>query len=147
MAGGDKLTFKQEKFCRNIVKGMNKSDAYRDAYDAEDMKDKTINENASRLSKDSKITARIEKLQEDQRILLEYDISAHIKELDEVKESAMCPRGEYGNVNEASAVRAVELKGKVLGMYVEKKESKVEVAGTINVSVVTGKKKKKEAKK
>ena len=59
------LTDKQEKFAQAVaLEGMSLSDAYRAAYDAGRMKDKTVNEKACVLAKDGKITARINELRE-----------------------------------------------------------------------------------
>lgn len=60
----NKLTAKREIFCTEYVKSDNASEAYRIAFSCAKMKDKTINENASRLLKDSKVTARVKELQE-----------------------------------------------------------------------------------
>lgn len=57
-----KLTAKQEAFCQAIADGMGQADAYRTAYDAEDMKDETIYPHASRLMKNDKVAARIAEL-------------------------------------------------------------------------------------
>jgi hypothetical protein len=59
-----KLTAKQEAFCQGIADGLGQADAYRAAYDAEDMKDNTIYPLASKLMKNSKVTARIAELRE-----------------------------------------------------------------------------------
>ena len=59
-----KLTEKQEKFCRELVKTGNKTKAYKAAYDTSNMLDKTINERASRLSKEYKISARLKQMRE-----------------------------------------------------------------------------------
>ena len=56
------LTAKQEAFCQGIADGLGQADAYRAAYDAEGMKDNTIYPLASKLMKNSKITARIAEL-------------------------------------------------------------------------------------
>lgn len=56
------LTPKQEAFAQAIASGMEQSAAYRAAYTATKMNDKTIHETASRLRKDSKVTARIKEL-------------------------------------------------------------------------------------
>lgn len=56
------LTAKQEAFCQGIADGLGQADAYRAAYDAEGMKDNTIYPLASKLMKNSKITARITEL-------------------------------------------------------------------------------------
>lgn len=59
------LTQKQENFVKNIVfEGMTYSDAYRSAYSTSKMSDKTINEKASALANDGKITARMAELRD-----------------------------------------------------------------------------------
>lgn len=58
-----KLTYKQDKFARLVGTGISQSEAYRSAYDAEGMSDKTISEAASRLANDSTIAARITAIQ------------------------------------------------------------------------------------
>jgi phage terminase small subunit len=57
------LTVKQERFCQGIANAMTSSDAYKAAYDADNMKDKTIHEKACILVKKDKIAARIKQLQ------------------------------------------------------------------------------------
>ncbi len=56
------LTAKQEAFCQGIADGLGQADSYRAAYDAEGMKDNTIYPLASKLMKNSKVTARIAEL-------------------------------------------------------------------------------------
>jgi len=127
----DSLTLKQETFARNIIKGMSQSDAYRDAYDAENMAQETIHVKASELAKDGKVGARIECLRADQMKLLDYDLTAHLKELDEVKQDAK-------DANQHStAGKMIELKGKALGMYVDKSEVTTEHKGNISINIVT----------
>lgn len=57
-----KLTAKQEAFCQGIADGLGQAEAYRAAYDAEGMKDNTVYPLASKLMKNSKVTARIAEL-------------------------------------------------------------------------------------
>lgn len=56
------LTAKQEKFVRNLIQGMSQREAYKKSYNAENMTDKTIDEEACRLFNDSKISARYNEL-------------------------------------------------------------------------------------
>ena len=56
------LTQKQSSFVENLSMGFNASDAYRAAYNASEMSDKTIWEASSRLSKNPKIVARLDQL-------------------------------------------------------------------------------------
>lgn len=57
-----KLTAKQEAFCQGIADGLGQADAYRSAYDAEDMKENSVYVNASKLMKNAKVTQRIKEL-------------------------------------------------------------------------------------
>lgn len=56
------LTAKQEAFCQAIADGMNQSDAYRHAYNAENMKPESVNVNASKLMADTKVRLRVNDL-------------------------------------------------------------------------------------
>ena len=56
------LTAKQEAFCQGIADGLGQADAYRAAYDAEDMKENSVYVQASKLMKNPKITQRIAEL-------------------------------------------------------------------------------------
>lgn len=58
------LTPKQEKFAQAVASGMTQADAYRHAYNAENMADSTIWSRASELAADSKVSGRIKALQE-----------------------------------------------------------------------------------
>lgn len=58
----NKLTIKQEKFCQLYIELGNASEAYRQSYDVGGSKTETINENASRLLADSKVSARVKEL-------------------------------------------------------------------------------------
>jgi len=62
------LTVKQEKFAQNLFTGMSQREAYTDAYNAQNMLDKTIDEEACRLANDCKITAKIEQLTEELKL-------------------------------------------------------------------------------
>jgi phage terminase small subunit len=58
----DKLTIKQEKYAQGLFKGLTQREAYKQAYDANNMTDKTIDERACVLASDNKITTRLEQL-------------------------------------------------------------------------------------
>ena len=58
------LTPKQEKFAQAVASGMTQADAYRHAYNAENMTDSTIWSRASELAADGKVSGRIKALQE-----------------------------------------------------------------------------------
>lgn len=52
------LTFKQEKFVQELIKGNSQREAYKIAYNASKMTDKTIDERASRLFNQYKVKTR-----------------------------------------------------------------------------------------
>lgn len=59
------LTPKQERFCQCIADGMSQADAYRNAFDVKPTtKPETVQESASRLMKDPKVSARVAFLRE-----------------------------------------------------------------------------------
>ena len=58
------LTPKQELFCQEYIRTGNKTEAYKIAYSTKNMKSKTINERATRLSNECKISARIDELRQ-----------------------------------------------------------------------------------
>lgn len=59
----NKLTCKQEAFAQNLFqRRMTQRQAYKEAYDASNMKDNTIDRNAFELARSNKITARIQEL-------------------------------------------------------------------------------------
>ena len=59
---GEKLTLKQEKFVQNLIEGQTQREAYKNSYNAEKMKDETIDSKASNLFKVDKIRARYDEL-------------------------------------------------------------------------------------
>ena len=73
------LTTKQEKFAQAVASGMTQADAYRHAYNAENMADSTIHEEASRTANDRKVSARIKALQESAAIDALWSLGLSIK--------------------------------------------------------------------
>lgn len=77
----DKLTPKQEKFVQGLFAGLSQREAYKQSYDCQNMKDKSIDEKACELAKNVKIMSRLTELQNElkernmvtvERILAEY---------------------------------------------------------------------------
>lgn len=58
------LTAKQEKFVRNLVQGMSQREAYKNSYNAENMSDKVIDNEASLLFNSPEISVRYKELQD-----------------------------------------------------------------------------------
>ncbi|WP_300441364.1 terminase small subunit [Christiangramia sp.] len=59
------LTPKQEKFCQEYIITGSKSEAYRQAYNAENMKPETINVKACQMFEQDKIRLRVEELKQE----------------------------------------------------------------------------------
>jgi phage terminase small subunit len=81
MAGRSKLTVKQEKYAQGLFAGLSQREAYKQAYNTENMGDSTIDVEASKLANDHKIAIRIEQLNGElkmrnmatvERVLAEY---------------------------------------------------------------------------
>lgn len=122
------LTPKQEAFCKAIVyDGMSYSDAYRTAYNAEKMTDKSINEKASRLKDEVKISARIKELRvemDSPRILSAQKRLEWLSQLIESEEETTTDK-----------LRAVDLMNKMQGEYVQKVVADVDTTYTINIEL------------
>ena len=78
MAG---LTIKQEKFCQGLFTGLTQREAYKRAYDCENMLDATIDSRACELAREGKIAGRLDILVNElkgrnmvtvERVLAEY---------------------------------------------------------------------------
>ncbi len=78
------LTLKQEKFCREYILCMNASEAYRRAYDAENMKPETIWKRASELMSDGAVKGRIEQLKNDVETALGINKIKMVETLQEI---------------------------------------------------------------
>lgn len=120
------LTPKQEKFIQNIVSGMSQRQAYKDAYNAENMEDKTIDEAASRLFNDSKISARYQELidkLEDETIMTAIEKRRMLKEMAINKENSVTDR-----------IKAIDTDNKMAGEYTTKIEGDIGIT-TINVKL------------
>ena len=120
------LTGKQEKFAQGVAKGLTQADAYKDAYDCENMKAETITNNAYKLMQNNDIATRIEKLKE--RALKRYDLTIDdiIHELEEAREMGKL------NSQPSAMVSASMGKAKLLGLITDKQE----VKGNMNVTMM-----------
>lgn len=123
------LTIKQEKFCLEYIKDGNASRAYREAYDASNMKEATINRNAKALTDDNKIATRIDELRQEIK-------SKAILSIEERKEllSMIAKNIAYdkeGNANYGDARGAIDLLNKMDGVYIQKNQT--ELSGELGV--------------
>ena len=77
----NKLTIKQEKFAQGLFSGLSQREAYKKSYDAVNMTDKCIDEEACLLAANPKVSQRIKELEDElkyrnmatkERVLSEY---------------------------------------------------------------------------
>lgn len=113
------LTVKQEKFCQHYAAHGNASEAYRHAYNTENMQSKSVNEKACVLLKEVKVAARVAELAEGYAEKAELTAEFVLKGLQEVYARCM----EDGEAfNAAGANKSLELLGKHLKLFTEKVE-------------------------
>lgn len=137
------LTPKQEKFVRNLIKGMSQREAYKNSYDAENMTDKSIDEEACRLFNDSKISSRYKELQDR---LEDATIMTAKERLEYLTEVIMGLQGENivevvdGEVLERTVptsmknkLSAIDIMNKMQGEYVTKVEA--DVNSEVNITI------------
>ena len=75
------LKEKQEVFCQAIVSGMSQADAYRSAYNAEKMKNETIQNNAYKLMQNNEVSTRIQELRGEVQATFKFTRDAYLKAL------------------------------------------------------------------
>ena len=82
------LTPKQEAFVQALIAGKSQREAYKEAYNAANMKDKTIDEKACVLFKTDKVRKRYEELLEEHKQKALYTREEAINDLIWIKEKA-----------------------------------------------------------
>jgi phage terminase small subunit len=125
------LTIKQEKFCMVYVETGNASEAYRQAYNAENMKEASINVNASKLLTDAKIALRIKELKSGHTKRHELTIDDLVKQLEEARQVALT----LENPQCSAAISATMGTAKLLGLVVDKNETTGANGGAIQHAV------------
>ena len=111
------LTAKQEAFAQGVAQGKTLADAYRNAYDAENMKEASIYNEASRLMDHPQISQRVSAIQRATEERTLHD-QARLKRL--VLERL---HQEATNAESDSArIRALELLGKSIAMFTDRVE-------------------------
>lgn len=134
----NKLTPKQERFIQNIVSGMSQREAYKDAYNAENMKDETIDVQASKLFNNNKVSIRYKELMEelkDNAIMTATErmiwLTEVVKGIQTEKE-AVFTDGDVVikdvEANLSTKIKALDTLNKMSGEYITK------ISGGLNVS-------------
>ena len=115
------LTAKQENFVELLTQGICQSSAYRGAYDTQNMSDKTVWEEASRLRRHPKVSTRILELDKEKKARRRLQaVSREERVLNELERIA------FGDGPVAGKLKAMELLGKHIGFFTPKKESAIE---------------------
>ena len=114
------LTEKQEAFCMGVFSGLSFSDAYREAYDAENMADATVHREAYRLAAENpKVSTRLEQMavekEAEQRVLGLSRTDLVLKQLQDIALDQ--------KVQDGARVRALELLGKNCGLWIDRVET------------------------
>ena len=110
------LTPKQERFCLELVKTGNATEAYRQAYNTERMTPGSINVRACELSSNGKVAVRLSQLRSSLRAEGEISLLEHMNELKLLRDMAK----ELSQVS--AAIKAEENRGRVSGHYTERKQ-------------------------
>ena len=122
------LTAKQEAFVQNILQGMSQADAYRSAYDASKMSDKTIHERASVLAAQDKVKTRLAELRDklaNEKIMSAQERLQWLTELVKSQEAS-----------NSDKLKALDIMNKMDGEYVQKIAAEVQTETTINIELV-----------
>lgn len=110
------MTPKQERFCQAIVSGLSQADAYRMAYDAENMKPETVQNKAYLLMRRDEVRVRIEELRKPVVEKLQYGLEQAMNEAAEA--FSVAKEKENGG----AMVAAVQLRARLNGLLVDRKE-------------------------
>jgi phage terminase small subunit len=125
------LTPKQERFIQNIVSGMSQREAYKEAYDAENMKDETIDVRACELFNDSKIKVRYQELMdklEDKAIMSAKERMKWLTEVvQDIQQETIIIEGIEASKNADlnTKMKAIDILNKMSGEYTTKIEGDI----------------------
>lgn len=123
------LTAKAEKFAQEIARGgKTMSDAYRVAYNAENVRPSQVNERACRLMASPKILARVQELQLPVRVATAMTLEGHLADLLTLRDLAMA-QGQ-----QAAAITAEIARAKAAGLVSDR--LKVDHSGTVTHNIV-----------
>lgn len=114
------LTPKQEAFAQAVASGMNQSDAYRQVYKMrEGTKPESVNQAASRVMADVKVTSRVAELREPAVKNAQLTLETHLSDLQKLRNMAV-KKEQY-----SAAISAEIARGKAAGLYTEKVDATV----------------------
>jgi len=106
----NKLTIKQEGFCKTYIETGNASEAYRINYNANNMKQESIVVKASELMKNGKVAVRVSELQTIINQKFDVTLESLTREIEEDRQMAR----DLKQPN--AAISALNLKARIHGM-------------------------------
>jgi len=127
------LTPKQERFCISYVETGNASEAYRQAYNTDNMKPESVNRKAKELIDIGKITARVKDIQAPAVIKAQMTLEGHLQDLQALRDAASAT-GQY-----SAAISAEVNRGKASGLYIDRLDIGKAASSNIQVLVMFGK--------
>lgn len=116
---GEGLTLKQEAFCMAILDGKGWSDAYREAYDAQNMSAASIHREAFAMATHPKIASRLERAERERMQEQRMQRLSRAERVVQKLEQIALRDGD----TDGTQVRALELLGKTLGLFVDRVET------------------------
>jgi phage terminase small subunit len=122
------LTVKQNAFCMAYIESGNASEAYRQAYDAQNMKAATVNRKAFELTENGKIRARLDELRNQHSARHVVTIDSLIDELETTRKTAL----SADTPQCTAALNATMGKAKLLGFDRQVVESTVSPQKTLS---------------
>ena len=133
------LTIKEEIFVQRRIEGYSQTEAYRFAYDCENMKDKTVTEKASKLMAKDNVRARYEELLNEVKEKSFYTVEKANDDLEWIKAKAM-EDIEYKGLKQANSgafLSAVKQQIELNGITI--KEAKKDIDNIIKFELVGAK--------
>jgi len=122
------LTPKQEAFCLAYIETGNASEAYRQAYNAENTKPDVVHVKASQILANGKVRVRVAELQAVAAEKAAITLESHLQTLAELRDQAKDAR------QFSAAITAEIARGKASGVHVEKTESAVTSHSTVSIT-------------
>ena len=109
---GRRLTAKQEGFARDVAAGKDQTTAYRNNYNTKTAREQTVHDNAHKVAKNTEVAQRIK--EHEDRAFDDIDRGEWV--LSALKNMALTAK------TESSKVKAIELIGKSIGLFLDKTE-------------------------
>ena len=129
------LTPKQEKFVQALISGMSQREAYKEAYNAANMKDETIDNKAYLLFSKGEIRARYNELLEEHKKKALYTREEMVNDLiwikEKAKEDIKDTKKGLRQANGTIFINAIKELGELNELYPSKKQD-INVNGEIN---------------